>query len=438
MGAAGYLPFAILGAELGFGYWVKGPHVSSDIYVSLCVAFLLVGDIRKAVPRVMLSFGVFILIAAPLVLELSTMTDSLTFGKSGAWNYARGVDGIGLPYHWRGQPAGSGIPLHPTRVLLETPTVYEFGSPVLGTFPPWRDPYYWFAGITPHFDRAGQLSVLKENAKTFKELTSGVNRSFIYGFLILLCMGSNVGLVIRTMGRQWFLLIPCAVAIAMFSVVHVEGRFLAPYFIVIGLALFACVAAVRTRLSLRLVSSVVVLAVVFFAASSLKPMKAGALSFVRSLHKDEILGRSESWQVSSVAVSDALKQNGLRNGDRVAYIGESDDFYWARLAGLQVNAEIRQFDTSDFLNFPAWNSVLAGLKNSVDIYWAAPPELKARVDGILRTAGSKAIVTDAFPAGVSTDGWQHVPGTAYYIHLLPDHIESDSNIPASTLSVSGN
>ena len=33
-------------------------------------------------------------------------------------------------------------------------------------------------------------------------------------------------------------------------------------------------------------------------------------------------------------------------------------------------------------------------------------------------AGSKAIVTDAFPTGGGLNGWDHVIGTSFYIHLL--------------------
>ena len=212
MGATGFASFAILGVVLGCGYLVKAPMFPLT-FMFLGVAFFLVADFRKAVPRVALSFGIFALIAAPLVWELSVLAGGLTFGKSGAWNYARTVNGIALPYHWHGEPPGSGIPLHPTRIIFQNPVVYEFGSPVRGTFPPWRDPYYWFAGITPHFDLAGQLRVLKGNAKILKEMASGLNRNFVYGFLILLCMTGDWRLIrardtSESNGFSWFHRLP--------------------------------------------------------------------------------------------------------------------------------------------------------------------------------------------------------------------------------------
>jgi hypothetical protein len=299
-------------------------------------------------------------------------------------------------------------------VLLETPTVYEFGTPVLGTFPPWRDPYYWFAGINPHFDLRGQLRVLKTNAKILEEEASGLDQGFVYGFLILLCMSSDKRLIGRIVAKQWFLLLPSIGALAMFSVVLVQDRYVAPYPIVIGLVVFSSVAVMRSANSLKLVYVTVLVAAALFAASSARPAAGELLSFARSLHENKILSRGGPWHVSTEAVGDALRARGLQRGDRVAYIGGSGDFYWARLAGLQVNAEIRQGGADN-----------SGLNHSVDIYWASPSDLKERVDRILYKAGSKAIVTDVFPAGSATNGWDPVAGTSFYIHLLPDHAESD-------------
>jgi hypothetical protein len=426
MGSNGLSTFAILGVVLGFSYLIKAPMFPLA-FVFLGMAFLLVGDFKKAIPRVLLAFGLFAIIASPLVYELSKLAGGLTFGKSGAWNYARTVNGIGVAYHWRGQPAGTGTPLHPTRVIFQNPTVYEFGSPVKGTFPPWRDPYYWFAGITPHFELRGQWRVFKADLKIFEEEASELEPGFIYGFLILLCMSSDRRLIGRIVAKQWFLLLPCVAALAMYSVVLVEDRYIAPFPVVIGLVLFSGLAVVRSANSLKLVNMTVLLAAALFAASSAKPAAAELLTFARSLHHHEILGREEPWHLSMEAVSDALKTRGLQRGDQVAYIGEIHDFYWARLAGLQVNAEILQQDSTNYnINKLIPRTSIPGMEPNVDIYWASPPELKEEIDRALYKVGSKAIVTDAFPDGGEMNGWDHVPGTPYYIHMLSASGEGDS------------
>ena len=150
-------------------------------------------------------------------------------------------------------------------------------------------------------------SYQKETRESTRSLASGLNRSFIYGFLILLCMSGDRRLVGRMVAKQWFLLFPSIATLTMFSMVWVEGRYIAPYPIVIGLVLFSSVAVVRSAFSLKLVYRTVLLAVAFFAASSTKPAAGELLSFARSLHKDEILGRGGPWHVSTEAVSDALK-----------------------------------------------------------------------------------------------------------------------------------
>ncbi len=426
MGSTRSSTFVILGVVLGCAYLIKAPMFPLA-FVFLGIAFLLVGDFKKALPRVLLAFGIFAIVAAPLVYELSKLAGGLTFGKSGAWNYARTVNGIGVAYHWHGQPPGTGIPLHPTRIIFQNPTVYEFGSPVRGTFPPWRDPYYWFAGITPHFDLRGQWRVLKGNAKIFKGEASGLEPSFIYGFLILLCMSSDRRLIGRIVAKQWFLLLPCVTALAMYSVVLVEDRYVAPFPIVIGLVMFSGLAVVRSANSLKLVNVTVLLAAVLFAVSSAKPAAAELLAFAKSLHGNEILGRGEPWHISTEAMSDALGAHGLQRGDRIAYIGESNDFYWARLAGLQVNAEIRQQDPMNYnIGKLIPMTSIPGMERSVDIYWASPPELREKIDRTLYATGSKAVVTDAIPVGGSTNGWDQVPGTSFYIHMLSDSATGNS------------
>jgi hypothetical protein len=115
-----------------------------------------------------------------------------------------------------------------------------------------------------------------------------------------------------------------------------------------------------------------------------------------------------------------LGQEGLHKGDEIAYIGGSDDFYWARLAGLQVNAEIRQWDTDYDLYALVPRARFAGLEHSVDIYWASSPDVKQEIDHVLYGTGAKAIVTDAIPASGERNGWTHIPGTSFYVHLLSD------------------
>jgi hypothetical protein len=55
---------------------------------------------------------------------------------------------------------------------------------------------------------------------------------------------------------------------------------------------------------------------------------------------------------------------------------------------------------------------------SVDMYWASSSEVKETINVALYRGGSKDVVTDAFPEGGAINGWDHVPGTSNYVHLL--------------------
>src|SRR5581483_4123039 len=80
LGNTGFPIFVALGLVLGFGYWIKAP-LFPLAFMFLAIAFLLVGDRRRATPRVLVSFALFALIAMPLVIKLSASAGKLTFGE---------------------------------------------------------------------------------------------------------------------------------------------------------------------------------------------------------------------------------------------------------------------------------------------------------------------------------------------------------------------
>jgi hypothetical protein len=49
--------------------------------------------------------------------------------------------------HWQGSKPGHADAQHPTRQIYGGPAVYEFATPIAGTYPVWYDPSYWYAGL---------------------------------------------------------------------------------------------------------------------------------------------------------------------------------------------------------------------------------------------------------------------------------------------------
>ena len=121
-------------------------------------------------------------------------------------------------------------------------------------------------------------------------------------------------------------------------------------------------------------------------------------SAIYSTAHDLTVGENASvnvdWQIA-----DGLLRLGVQPGDKVAFIGSSLDFYWARLLRLHTVAEIGQQDLGYF--------------------WAADPSVKSQVINAFAGTGAKVIVTRDIPNHSSTDGWQKIGDTDHYAHLLP-------------------
>ncbi len=121
-GATNYISYAVLGVILGFGYLAKAVMFPlAFIFLTLSV---FAGDkIRRAFPRAILAFIIFLLIAAPFIAAISNAKGHFTYGESGKYNYWWHVNAKHI-YHWTGTPAGTGVPVHPTRQISDVPAIY--------------------------------------------------------------------------------------------------------------------------------------------------------------------------------------------------------------------------------------------------------------------------------------------------------------------------
>ncbi len=415
--------FALLGVTLGVGYLSKAPMYIVAFFL-LASAALLVKDFRIGLRRGLLALSVFAVLAAPWVIAISTQTGSPTFGKSGAYLYAREVNDIAMPVHWQGWPPTAGTPEHPSRTIFTRPEVYEFGAPVGGSYPPWQDIYYWYKGINPHFDLVGQLRVIRKNAGMMLHIVLGAqSNGLLFGLCVMLAMSGSATLLKRRLTTGLFIFIPAIAALAMFSLILVGGRYVAPYLAVIGSALLLAVILPKSDVMRRLLHRVAWLIIVFWCIdivlsylsyTTVQRTGVSVLNAIRAVDPRELNPNYE------VAV--ALKENGLHEGDKVAYIGESFNFYWARLAKVQVNAEVRQFQTEGPPTSYASDFALARLRSDelrhVDHFWKSGPSIQKDVMATFKRAGSKAVVTDAIPIGQDAIGWIPIPRTRYHIHVF--------------------
>src|SRR4029077_7895071 len=162
-GQGHWLLFAGFGALLGLGYLAKTamfPLSFVFLFSAFCLCRITGETIRVAALRTLLASAVFAVFVLPLVMVLSAAKGRPTIGDSGSINYAEYIDRATKIVHWQGERLRTGKPAHPTRKIFSDPDVFEFASPVQGSYPPWYDPSYWYEGVRPHFLLKGQLWVL--------------------------------------------------------------------------------------------------------------------------------------------------------------------------------------------------------------------------------------------------------------------------------------
>jgi len=310
---------------------------------------------------------------------------SMTFGDSGRINYAEFVNGTPKYVHWEGEPPGTGIPAHPPRKLLGEPPLYEFATPIGGSYPLWYDPSYWYEGIKPHFSLKGQLMALYRTMSSYLRIFS-VTGTLYAVFVTLFFFVRKSG----SWGGGWmaekFVWIPLAAAFGMYALVHVEPRFVGAFGLMLLMRLLAGVrfAEPAGQRGLSGLASVIILApalaIVFSTGKNLKDMARPATF--------------EQWEVAR-----GLHEMGIPQGTEVGYIGTGLGAYWAHLAGVRIVAEIPDKEQPRFV--------------------AADAARRQQVLALFSSVGARAVITRNAAAANPADGWRQVPETHYFIWQQP-------------------
>jgi hypothetical protein len=387
-GRGSWIVFAGLGALLGLGYLAKAAMFPVS-FVFLFSAFSLSrgGKVpfRSAALRTLLATGVFAIFALPLIVSLSAGKGRATFGDAGRINYAEYVNHATRWVHWQGDPAGTGIPAHPTRKVFSGPTVFEFAGPVQGSYPPWYDPSYWYEGVRPHFVAKEQLGALFRAANVYLKIFS--KSGVLWVVLVALWIASkraiNWG---RFAGGTWLLILPSLAALALYALVHVEFRFTAPFglvLVLVALARVRIVTGAERRWAERL-QLVMILA----------PALAVAWAVSRDLFEVIANKPYEPW-----VVAQELHTMGIPPGTEVAVIGSAEDTYWAHLSGVRIIAEIPEKEDLRFV--------------------AADDARRQQVLALFSSVGAKIVVTGNAAVANPAEGWRQIPGTRHFMLELP-------------------
>jgi hypothetical protein len=372
-----------LGAALGVGYLIKTPmFVLAPVFL-ICAA-MAIGDVRRAGRQVAIAALVCAAIAGPYVIAISIDKHRFTFGDSGRINFAWDVNGVSRVF-WQGGPPQSGSPLHPPRRIHTAPDVFEFARPIRATYPVWHDPSYWYDGVTPYFDANGLKRPWLESRALYLYLVRE-QAPFVLGVLALYLFAGGATAWWRDVWSASSMWIPAGAALAMFALAGAEPRYVAPF---VALAMLAALSAVRLRVWRGSRPLLLVFTAVFLVSQSWQIVQG-----VRTLEPITAPTHPDADVVSELA------RLGVTRGDRVALVRPARTVYWARLAGVQIVAEIPRAAAPEFC--------------------MADPNARKRVLAAIAGTGAKVLVSSGALEDDDLAGWTPLGATGWRAYPLLD------------------
>jgi 4-amino-4-deoxy-L-arabinose transferase-like glycosyltransferase len=382
--------FALFGLLLGLAYLTKA------IMLPISIIFLLVAALTvQKRPYLLLSTAVFLLVSAPYIAAISQIRGHITWSDAGTITYVRYVNGLPYP-HWQGGPPENGYPLHPSRQISATPPIFEFDGPIGGTYPISYDPVYWYEGAQSNFNWPQQINALIRSALFYFDIF--IQQLGVWlALLLLLALGQRWGglrpyrITLPAIFTQWSLIIPAAAALAAYSLVYVEGRYVAVFVILLigtALANLAHPPSPSVTYSALIMIAALLLHIVAFNL-------AGVADLSANLQPTATTAPAPTWPGATAV---ALHELGIQPGDKVGIIGYGFEAFWARLADVQITAEL--------LNWQA------------EPFWQGDAATQQQVIDAFASAGVQAIVAEYAPPSAQLTGWQQVENSSFYIYVI--------------------
>ena len=386
----------LLGLTLGLGYLAKAV-LFPMAFLFMLVAFFVIGEWRKAVRPLAITFLVFCAVSAPLVISMSERVGRPSFSETGNLNYAWVVNQVGGAKAAGGPfflPASGPPPgfKHPLTLLHTHPDVYGFREPLALTYPPRQDMGYWSAGAKVVVSPRVQLRAIAKNLTLpFRYPHIVPMLGLIAGGLVFILISRSALRRFKNVLRSWPLLVPGVAALGLYLLVWVEPRYVAPFFQLVLLGLFPGILLQNPKSAAKRVTILMVVIAISLTVLTGLLVVFHLAGFPRS---------EPSKGGLYVRVGTSLNRAGVLPEEEVGIIGDgSDGSRWARLARVRIVAQILREDTGDF-----WR--------------ASDPRERADVYDAFAKFGAKAIVAEETPPSGDLADWQRLAGTHYYVHLL--------------------
>jgi hypothetical protein len=388
---------AAFGLVLGLGYLAKAVlfPVAAVFLGALVVVAKRERWLRRFLGPAVVSF---LLVAMPWAFLISVREGSPTIGEAGRLTYLRYVNGVPYPF-WEPGHGGQGAPVHPPRRIFESPAAYEFAGPIGGTYPLSYDPAFWYRGVQPRLDLAQQAGALATSALAYTDLFARDLGGFMAGLLALLLLRARaprsreppVSRVLVAVGLT---------ALTLYGLVYVEGRYIAPFVILVlgGLLREARLPAGEGYRRTMAAASAVML---FFVLLTVAVFNAeGMVKFAGFESGPGPVPSPSPTDATSAGgqaeAARALLELGVVPGEKIAFVGYAFGAYFARLADVRITRQVPDAAALDF--------------------WQADDrQVQALLHDLLD--GPRAVVTDWTPAGPSASRWQPLGESPYHVYV---------------------
>lgn len=386
------MPIA-LGIVLALGYYAKA--------VAFPVALLILIGAWKMLPRraVFTAAAAFLILCAPWIALLSMSRGHLTIGDTSRLNYAWYVNNVDRRF-WQGGPHKAGQPIHPARIALDYPRVYEFGGVFPVTFPIWYDESYWYQGLHLWFAPRLLLRAYTQTGYSLAKVLIDQGGGFIIG--LALCFFFQKEKVPRKgLPPGWGAWLFAAFTLAFLTAVHVEPRHIAPFVTVLFLIPFT---ALPGRIDNLLAGTVAVCGLAW----------ALSCASITTLQGEPMLPFQVTPQNEASELANDMRSLGVQPHDEFAMVccKGPRSVFWARLARAQIVAQVD------------WNTD----------YWRLSEPERRKVLVALASTGAKFAVSEMPPPNLlESPGWRQAGSSSYYIYpfsgqTVSSHASPDASI----------
>jgi hypothetical protein len=376
---ANVLSWILLGATLGIAYLAKA------VMLPVGIVFLLVALVLATRRMRLRNFGLsalaFGIIALPFIAALSISNGFVTTGEAGRLNHMFLVNQVPvLP--WMGEASSDTRLINQPARFTQAARVYSYPYSKSVTYSPWYSPDYWSKGIEWTFSATKQMQAVVRNIAMLLRVVAYVQVPIVWTLCLLFIFCRKDSHVFREWRRYGSVTLPALVAIGAYVLIWVEGRYVFPFLAILWLSFAASINPSRSKTQPK--------AMAMFAL-----MAIGIATAI--LLRQEILffNNVAPLQAQHAKAATSLAAMGIHNRAKVAQLGSDLGPAWARLARLQVVAELL----------------------FAHEFWQATPEIQAQILDAFRRAGARSVIT-ANPPNTRDRSWVRLADTEYYIKPL--------------------